>query len=50
MKEFPAFFVRIMTNFGKIIAQFIDSKYESTRDMKFKINGKKCTGYKLTNK
>ena len=47
MKQFPAFFVRIYTNFGKIIAQFVDSKYESTRNMKCKINGKEYTG-KLT--
>ena len=49
MKQFPAFFVRIYTNFGKIIAQFVDSKYESTRNMSFEINGKRYRGEKLTN-
>ena len=50
MKEFPAFFILIKTNFGKVIAQFVDSKYESTRNMKFEINGKNYTDGKLTNK
>ena len=49
MKEFPAFFFLIKTNSGKIIAQFVDSKYESTRNMKFKINGTNYSA-KLTNK
>ena len=49
MKEFPAFFVRIQTNFDKIIGLFIDSKYESTRDMKYEINGKEYKGVKLIN-
>ena len=49
MKEFPAFFIRIYTNFGKVIAQFVDSKYESTRDLKFEVNGEEFSG-KLTNK
>ena len=39
MKEFPAFLIIIKTSFGKIIAYFIDSKYESTRDKEFKVNG-----------
>ena len=49
MKQFPAFFVRILTNFGKIIALFVDSKYESTRNMSFEINGKEYRGSKQTN-
>ena len=48
MKEFPAFFILIKTNYGKVIAQFVDSKYESTRNMICEINGKKYIG-KLTN-
>ena len=50
MKEFPAFFILIKTNFGKVIAQFVDSKYESTRDMEFEIYGEEYTGCKQTNK
>ena len=38
MKEFPAFFVLIKTNFDKTIALFVDSKFESTRDMEFEVN------------
>ena len=49
MKEFPAFFILFYTNFGKVIACFIDSKYESTRNMKFEINGENYSG-KQTNK
>ena len=49
MKEFPAFFVLIKTNFDKTIAQFVDSKFESTRDMELEINSKKYSDFKLTN-
>ena len=49
MKEFPAFLVLIKTNFGKIIAEFIESKYESTKDMEYEINEKKFKGVKETN-
>ena len=49
MKEFPAFFILIKTNFGKVIAQFVDSKYESTRYTKFEFIGKNAIA-KLTNK
>ncbi len=48
MKPFPAFLVIIKTNFGKIVGCLVDSKFESTRGMECKINGKKYTG-KLTN-
>ena len=48
MKEFPAFFFLIKTNFDKTIAQFVNSKFESTRDMELEINGMKFSG-KLTN-
>ena len=37
MKEFPAFLIIVKTNFDKVIAQFIDSKFESTRDMELKV-------------
>ena len=49
MKEFPAFLIIIKTNFGKIIAYFIDSKYESTRERIFRANGKEFKGIKETN-
>ena len=41
MKQFSAFLVIIKTNFGKIIAEFVDSKFESTRGLRFEIDGKK---------
>ena len=41
MKDFPAFLIIIKTNFGKIIALFIDSKYESTIDMFIEEYGEK---------
>ena len=49
MKPFSAFLVIIKTNFGQIIALFVDSKFESTRGMRFEINGKKCRDGKLIN-
>jgi hypothetical protein len=49
MKPFSAFLVIIKTNYGKIIGLFVDSKYESTRDMEFEINGKKNSLGKLIN-
>ncbi len=48
MDPFPAFLVIIKTNFGKIIGQFVDSKFESTRDMRCEIISKQYNG-KLTN-
>ena len=39
----------IKTNFGQIIASFVDSKFESTRGMECEINGEEFTG-KLINK
>ena len=35
MEEFPAFFVLVKTDFNKTIALFVDSKYESTRDIEY---------------
>ncbi len=49
MEPFPAFLVIIKTNFGKIIAQFVDSKFESTYDMVFEINGEKHINCKQIN-
>jgi hypothetical protein len=49
MKPFSAFFVIIKTNFGKIIGLFIDSKFESTREMKYENNGFKRKGGKIIN-
>ena len=50
MKPYSAFLVIIRTSFGgKIIAYFIDSKFESTKGMSCEINGETYSG-KLTNK
>ena len=35
MKDYPAFLVLIKTNFDKLIATFVDSKFESTNEMKY---------------
>ena len=43
MKPYSAFLVIIKTIFGKIIGCFVDSKFESTRDMQCEINGKVVT-------
>ena len=40
MKDFPAFLVLAKTDFGKIIATFVDSKFESTEQMDFELDGK----------
>ena len=48
MKPYSAFLVIIRTNFGQIIGCFVDSKFESTRDMEFEINGIEDKG-KLVN-
>ncbi len=49
MKPFPAFLVFIKTNFDKIIGWLVDSKFESTRDIEFEIDGWKGTGGKVIN-
>ena len=49
MKPFSAFLVVIRTNFGKIIGYFVDSKFESTKDMKCEINGFDATGKLINN-
>jgi hypothetical protein len=49
MKPFSAFLVIIKTNFGKIIGLFVDSKFESTREMRYEINGKEYTGKLMNN-
>ena len=49
MESFPAFLVTIKTNFGKIIACFVDSKFESTRDMICEVNGEKKPGKLINN-
>ena len=49
MKPFNAFLVLIRTNFGKIIGLFVDSKFESTKDIKFEINGKEYNGKLINN-
>ena len=49
MKRFSAFLVIIKTNYGKIIAWFVDSKFESTRGMSYEINGEKYIGKLINN-
>ncbi len=49
MKDFPAFFVLVKTNFDKIIGSFIDSKFESTRNIESKFYQKTYKGIKQTN-
>jgi hypothetical protein len=49
MKPFSAFLVIIKTNFGQIIAKFVDSKFESTKGMRYEINGIKYRDGKLIN-
>ncbi len=49
MKPFSAFLVIIKTNFGQIIGWFVDSKFESTRGMIYKINGLKYIGKLINN-
>jgi len=49
MNVFSAFLVVIKTNFGKEIASFVDSKFESTRGMVCEIIGKKSRDGKLIN-
>ena len=39
MKQFPAFLILMKTNFGKFIARFVDTKFESTKGMEYKLGG-----------
>ncbi len=49
MKEFPAFLYVVRTNYGKVLASFVDSKFESTREMEIEANGKIHKYSKFTN-
>ena len=49
MKHFPAFLLLIKTNFDKLIALFVDSKFECTKDMSYVVDGEGWIG-KLINK
>ena len=49
MKPFSAFLVIIKTNFGQIIGWFGDSKFKSTRGMRYEINGEKYRGKLINN-
>ena len=49
MEPFSAFLVIIKTNFGKIIASFVDSKLESTRGMECEIVGEEYINGKQIN-
>ena len=44
MKQFPAFLILMKTNFGKFIAEFVDTKFESTEGMEFEEGGKRWAG------
>ena len=48
MKQFPAFLILIKTNFGKFIARFVDTKFESTKGMTSEEGGKTWNGGKQT--
>ena len=39
MKQFPAFLILMKTNYDKFIARFVDTKFESTEDMTYKLGG-----------
>ena len=39
MKDYPAFLILIKTNFDKLIALFVDSKFENTKDTQIQIDG-----------
>ena len=49
MNPFSAFLVIIRTNFGQIIGCFVDSKFESTRDMEYEIYDKEYRGKQINN-
>ena len=49
MKPFSAFLVIIRTNFGQIIGCFVDSKFESTKDMEYERNGEIYSGKLINN-
>ena len=49
MKQFPAFLILMKTNYDKFIAQFVDTKFESTKGMEFEEGGKTWNGGKQTN-
>jgi hypothetical protein len=48
MKQFPAFLILMKTNFGKFIARFVDTKFESTKGKTFEEGGERYPG-KQTN-
>jgi len=39
MKNYPAFLLLIKTDEDKFIATFVDSKFENTKGMKYKVDG-----------
>ena len=48
MEDYRAFLFFIKTNFDKFIGYFVHSKFENTKEMKYKI-GKKSWNGKKTN-
>jgi hypothetical protein len=49
MKDFPAFFLLIKTNFDKYIATFVYSKFECTNDIEYEYEGQKWKGKEAVN-
>ena len=48
LKFFDAFLVLISTDYDKLIGQFVDCKFEDTREISYEINGDEFEG-KLAN-
>ena len=48
LKPFDAFIVLMSTDYDKFIAQFVDCKFENTRDLSYEIDGNEFEG-KLAN-
>ena len=49
MKDFSAFLILLKTNFGKVVAYFYETKFESTRDMSFELDGIESNGKLINN-
>jgi len=48
MKDYQAFLLLIKTNFNKLIATFVHSKFENTEEKAFQMSGIIYDGLKLT--
>jgi len=49
LKDYPAFLFLIKSDFNKFIGVFVDSRYESTEKMEFKVSDKKWKGKQAVN-